>query len=72
MTDEQGQAALDDVIKYESVNVWHASSITSVKNITFDHLSAKPSDINSFVINLVVELPEPRNTFQTIFKPNGE
>ncbi|MGK2234843.1 MAG: plastocyanin [Colwellia sp.] len=72
MTDEQGKATLEDDIKYESVNVWHSSSVTSVKNIPYDNLSTKPTDTDSFVINLVLEVPEPRNTFQTIFKPNGE
>ena len=72
MTDEQGKATLEDDIKYESVNVWHSSSVTSVKNIPYDSLSTKPTDTDSFVINLVLEVPEPRNTFQTIFKPNGE
>lgn len=72
MTDEQGKATLEDDIKYESINVWHSSSVTSVKNIAYDNLSRKKNDTDSFVISLVVELPEPRNTFQTIFKPNGE
>ena len=71
MTDEQGKATLEDDIKYESVNVWHSSSVTSVKNIAYDNLSRKTNSTDSFVINLVVELPEPRNTFQTIFKPNN-
>ena len=72
MTDEQGKATIDDAIKYESINVWHSSSLTSVKNIAYDALSTTANDTNSFVISLVVELPEPRNTFQTIFKQNGE
>jgi plastocyanin len=71
MTDEQGKATLEDGIKYESVNVWHSSSVTSVKNIAYDNLSRKTNSTDSFVIDLVVELPEPRNTFQTIFKPNN-
>lgn len=72
MTDENGMAKLDDTIHYESVNVWHSSSLTSVKNIAYDTLPTKNDAANTFVINLVVDLPEPRNTFQTLFKQNGE
>lgn len=72
MTDEQGKATLEDNIKYESVNVWHSSSVTSVKNIAYDNLSKKTNDTDTFIINLIVESPEPRNTFQTIFKSNDE
>ena len=72
MTDEQGIVKLDDAIKYESVNVWHSSSLTSVQNIKYGNLTKKANEQASFMINLVVESPEPRNTFQTIFKQNGE
>jgi plastocyanin len=72
MTDEQGIVKFDDAIKYESVNVWHSSSLTSVQNIKYGNLTKKANEQASFMINLVVESPEPRNTFQTIFKQNGE
>lgn len=72
MTNEQGIAKLNHAIKYESVNVWHSSALTRVKNIAFKTLSTKPNEDSLFVIKLNVELPEPRNTFQTLFKKNGE
>mgnify|MGYP003668762615 CR=1 FL=1 len=72
MTDEQGLATLDATVKYESVNVWHASALTSIKNITYDDITQKANDNALFVIDLVVQSPEPRNTFQSIFNQNGE
>ncbi|ASP49680.1 methylamine utilization protein [Cognaticolwellia beringensis] len=72
MTDEQGLATLDNTVKYESVNVWHASALTSIKNITYDDITKKANDNALFVIDLVVQSPEPRNTFQSIFNQNGE
>lgn len=72
MTDEQGLATLDDAVEYRSVNVWHASAVTSIKNITHAQLTKQANNKALFVIDLVVESPKPRNTFQSIFKQNGE
>ena len=38
-TDEQGMATLDEAIAYESVNVWHASSVSTQKEIAYDDLT---------------------------------
>lgn len=72
MTNEQGLATLDDDIQYDSVNVWHSSALTSVKNINYADLTKKTNNKASFIIDLVVDSPEPRNTFQSIFNQNGE
>jgi plastocyanin len=71
MTNEQGIATLADTVEFDSVNVWHASSVTRLTNMSYDDLS-KSKDDGSLVINLVVDAPEPRNTFQSIFKKNGQ
>ncbi|MFT6208891.1 MAG: hypothetical protein ACJA0T_002816 [Colwellia sp.] len=72
MTNEQGIATLADTVEYDSVNVWHASSVSRLTNISYDDLSKSKNNNGSWVINLVVDPPEPRNTFQSIFKKNGQ
>jgi plastocyanin len=72
MTNEQGIATLADTVEYDSVNVWHASSVSRLTNISSDDLSKSKNNNGSWVINLVVDPPEPRNTFQSIFKKNGQ
>lgn len=72
ITDEQGIARLNDVVKYESVNVWHSSALTSVKKISFNDLTKQANEKALFVIDLVVNDTKPRNTFQSIFKQNGK
>jgi hypothetical protein len=46
--------------------------VTRLTNISYDDLSKNKNNDGSWVINLVVEAPEPRNTFQSIFKKNGQ
>ena len=72
MTNEQGIATLADTVAYDSVNVWHASSVTRLTNISYEDLSKGIKNSGSSVIDLVIEAPEPRNTFQSIFKKNGQ
>ena len=72
MTNEQGIATLADTVQYDSVNVWHASSVTRLTNMSYDDLSKSKNNNGSWVINLVVDAPEPRNTFQSVFKKNGQ
>jgi plastocyanin len=72
MTNEQGIATLADTVEYDNVNVWHASSVSRLTNISYDDLSKSKNNNGSWVINLVVDPPEPRNTFQSIFKKNGQ
>ncbi|TWX72473.1 methylamine utilization protein [Colwellia sp. C1TZA3] len=72
LTDEQGMATLADTVAYESVNVWHASSVTSLTSISYEDLTKGIKNDGSLVIDLIIEAPEPRNTFQSIFKKNGQ
>jgi plastocyanin len=72
ITDEQGIATLNDTVKYESVNFWHSSVLTSVKKISFNELTKQTNEKALFVIDLVVNEIKPRNTFQSIFKQNGK
>jgi plastocyanin len=75
LTDEYGKATLADDIQYKSVNIWHAnlsSSVTNTQQISYDDLTKVSKDKTSFLIKLVVDSPEPRNTFQSIFKQNGK
>tara|TARA_R110000787_G_scaffold85152_5_gene181960 strand:- start:493 stop:756 length:264 start_codon:yes stop_codon:yes gene_type:complete len=73
MTDEQGLATLAAAVKYDSVNVWHASAVTSIKKINYENLTLKANNSNtSCVIDLVVNDTKPRNTCQSIFKHNGK
>ncbi len=75
LTNDQGQATLDDTIEYQSVNVWHAnlsSSATSAITIHYDDLAKSSNNNGQWVIKLVVDTPEPRNTFESIFKKHDE
>lgn len=71
VTDESGEASVDPDITYQGVRVWHphqSGGHMSVKRIDRDSL--KPSGEGSQVlsIELSLEQPEPRNTFQNVFK----
>lgn len=72
ITNEQGLATLDNAVEYESVNVWHASAVTSVNKIAHSELAQNLNNNDLFVIDLIVDSPEPRNTFQSIFKQHGK
>ena len=75
LTDDQGLATLDDTIKYQSVKVWHANlstSLTRAETIDYDDLAKAANTDGQLVIKLIVDSPEPRNTFQSIFKKHGK
>ncbi len=75
LTDDQGLATLDDTIEYQSVKVWHANlstSLTRAETIGYDDLAKAANTDGQLVIKLIVDSPEPRNTFQSIFKKHGK
>ena len=75
LTDDQGIATLDDRIKYQSVKVWHANlstSLTRAETIDYDDLAKAANTDGQLVIKLIVDSPEPRKTFQSIFKKHGK
>jgi len=75
LTDENGIATLAKDIEYQSLNIWHqnlSKAVTSTQRINYDDLIQKPDNEAIFVINLVLDSPEPRNTFQSIFKKNAK
>lgn len=75
LTDEHGMATLPNTVTYKSINIWHAnisSSVTETKEISYADLVAGSSNKALLVINLLIDSPEPRNTFGSKFKRNGQ
>jgi len=74
ITDKQGIATLDRTIKYQSIKLWHANlsgSVGQTKQINYADLVTNSTDKSLFIIKLALDSPEPRNTFQSIFKKHG-
>jgi len=75
MTNEHGMATLDNSIKFDHVSVWHSnlsSALTSPKQISYENLVKNANNATLFIINVDLNSPEPPNTFQSIFKNNGQ
>lgn len=75
LTDENGVATLAKDIEYQSLSIWHqnlSKSVTSTQRINYNDLIKKPDNEAIFVISLALDSPEPRDTFQSIFKQNAK
>jgi plastocyanin len=68
-TDEKGGASVS--LNYKGIRVWHpnqSSGPMNVMSLGRESLKALSEDDKVFAIALSLEPPEPRNTFQHVFK----
>lgn len=74
LTDKHGMATIDSAIKYQSIKLWHANlsgSVDQTIEIDSADLVRSTTDKSLYSIKLTLDSPEPRNTFQSVFKSNG-
>lgn len=68
-TDEQGVATVD--VTYQGIRVWHSNQSSgpmSVMSLERANLKTSAENDKLFIIELSLQQPEPRNTFQNVFK----
>lgn len=71
MTNNKGLASIGSNLKYDGLRVWHPEQRgghLGVKTLRRDQLKPMNEDHQLFIIDLLLEPPEPRNTFQSVFK----
>lgn len=70
-TGDDGRVLVDSSIHYQGLTVWHpnqSSGHMTVKHFSRDTLKPLDGDNQTIVIELSITQPEPRNTFQDVFK----
>ena len=70
-TDDNGLASVDSNMSYQGLRVWHANQSSghmTVKTLLRNKLKPSSENDKAFAIELPLQSPEPRNTFQNTFK----
>lgn len=71
VTDDKGLVSIDSNLVYKSLKVWHpyqSGGHMTVNGFRRDSLVLSSGDDQVFEITLSLQPPEPRNTFQNVFK----